>query len=146
MVVALLVFVTLKSEEAVQNFVNDIADLYKYVRSTEAQTLTYEIHVSLDDKKKLTILERYVSDEALDSIHCKSPQFLEFVARLQKGFDYVSEVKMERMSEPEAAVQLRLASASASSENGVLVFCGSRAGAKPQYVAEAEALGREMSK
>ena len=146
MVVALLVNVTLKSADAVQLFVKDIAELYAFVRSSEAQTLTYEIHVSRDDKTKLTILERYVSDEALDKIHSKSAPFVEFVDRLQRGFDYVSDVKVERLSEPDEAVQLNVSVAASSSEKGVLVFCGSRAGAKPQYVAEAEALGREMSK
>jgi uncharacterized protein (TIGR00730 family) len=145
MVVALLVYVQLKSESDLQQFLDDISALYKHVRSAEGQTLTYEIHRLRSDRATLVILERYADDDALDKIHNGSTPFLAFSGRLRQ-LDYIVSVRAERMEEPEEALRLTSATSAAASEKGVLVFCGSRNGARPQYVAEAEALGRELSK
>jgi uncharacterized protein (TIGR00730 family) len=145
MVVALLVYVTLKSEGHLQQFLDDIAALYKHVRSAEAQTLTYEIHRLNSDSTTFVILERYVNDDALDKVHNNSPAFLAFSGRFGKQ-EYLASVRLERMQEPVEALRLTTETATDASAKGVLVFCGSRSGVRPEYVAQAHALGEELSR
>ena len=145
MVVGFIVHFTLKSEDNLQQFLNDFSGLYKHARTAEGQTLTYELHRLPDDKKTLVLIERYVDDDALDKIHNHSAAFLAFSGGV-KQLEYIVNVKVQRMSQPEEVLRLESMTTEEASAKGVLVFCGSRSGARPTYVAQAEALGQELSK
>lgn len=81
---SLLVTISFDSIEYKQQFLKDFKPLADYVKTSETDTLAYEVLLSDNDPLKVMILERYRDKEnAYLKIHKSSVPFLAFRPKLQ---------------------------------------------------------------
>ena len=87
-VFSLLVTAQFDSIESKKQFLVDISPVAKYVRSSEPETLAYEVLLSDKDSLQVLILERYRDKEnAYLKVHRSSAAFLEFRKKFQSMMD-----------------------------------------------------------
>lgn len=83
-VFSLLVTLTFEAAEHKEQFLNDFKPLAEYVKSSEPDTLAYEVLLSDKDPLEVMILERYKDKEnAYLTVHKSSEPFLAFRPKLQ---------------------------------------------------------------
>mmetsp|Transcript_4006 Transcript_4006/g.10478 ORF Transcript_4006/g.10478 Transcript_4006/m.10478 type:complete len:174 (-) Transcript_4006:67-588(-) len=87
-VFSLLVTAQFSSIEYKKQFLLDIDPVAKYVRSSEPDTLAYEVLLSDKDSLQVLVLERYKDKEnAYLKVHKTSAPFLQFRSKLQAMID-----------------------------------------------------------
>ncbi|KEG15070.1 lysine decarboxylase-like protein [Trypanosoma grayi] len=160
MVYCILFTVTLSTKAQERPFLEAFRQLQQHYKQHEPGLITYELHRDESNPLRYCVVERYASREDVKEVHKQSAPLQHFLAALQRldisntsRAEFSSDrVMAELQSMPVSAddVQLaaRVADASAAplrQQKGVLVFCGSRVGAKRSYVAEAEALGEYLA-
>jgi quinol monooxygenase YgiN len=83
-VFSLLVTLNFEASEYKEQFLNDIKPVAEYVKSSEPDTVAYEVLLSDKDPLEVLILERYKDKEnAYLKVHKSSEPFLAFRPKLQ---------------------------------------------------------------
>lgn len=81
---SLVVTISFSNESVRDNFLEDVRPLCKYVKTSELQTLSYEVAISDRDPLKILLLERYEEKEsAYADIHKSSDAFQTFRGKLK---------------------------------------------------------------
>lgn len=150
MVLGLVVFIDLKSEESVPKFVEAFEPLVRSANHTEPLCLTYELHIASTNPRRLVVIERYADKAALTDVHEKTPAFTAFMSFV--GENAADLEKVEKHESVDVATAFPSTAddgpwtPSGLTSDGVLVFCGARPGTKPEFVEQAALLGSLIAK
>ena len=146
--VGVVVLLKLKSEEGLEGFIADFAPLHAYVNNRESNTLLYEAHVRNDDPLGVVIYEKYMTKPDLTETHNSSEEFKTFLAKLTAPAPYCANVEVitttsindDRLLMATAGHRL------SAKGDGVLVFCGARAGKNPANIEAGTSVGAAIAK
>lgn len=149
MVFTYLVKMKLRTTEAIPTFLELIEPLRKYCSDgvSEPNTLSYEILRDEACERTIVIVERYKALEDLEVTHRNSVPFKAFCSALGP-LDLIEEKVNGRYFSNllPPVVGSSSSDPSTTSAKGCLVFCGSRPGVRPEYVASATELGAGLAR
>lgn len=143
MVHVTLIRVTLRDASHLRDFLKFIAPLANRSIDRELHTLSYDVQVQKDDPSTILLLERCRDRVLREAEHTQSTEWNEVSQRLlhptadDPVIAHTEEMAFEVTPLLDDETRCRLLSS-----NGILVFCGSRVGAKERYCVDAVELGK----